>query len=498
MSGNLLLICDPSSYPTADSDVAGFYKAVAASSTTSWHVSSSALASSTAESTLPAVRLPQPLYQADFLQLDSRSPTALPLNEISAAFCRTLKPFRDGYLNRLQSLEPSLRFLNRPSSKKRQMEAVFLNEVAGSFTPPTLCSCDPETIERFIADHGTVVAKRNNSTQAQGVFRIQRTTSGWITDHVHETERADTSLPQLLKALQQGSEEPLQFSRFLRGTTAGDKRVVVVDGTILGAFRRRSKHGHWVNNRAAGGDCVADTIGDDERIAIASTWPTYRAMGLRILGYDFLKNDCGRWCVSEINAGNVGGFMRLDALYQSNAMAHLLAWIQDFSERPSALKVRPAQTSDHAAIAWIYQQAIDAGGITMDDRRFGSEDVALKQAGGDPRELLLVAEDRNEVVGWGELKRYSDRAGYQYTAETSVYVHQSERSRGIGSSIQRQLIQRAKQQGDCHLVAKVVASNPDSVAFHQQHGYRIVGTQQRIGQLRNTWFDVVILELNLR
>ena len=71
-------------------------------------------------------------------------------------------------------------------------------------------------------------------------------------------------------------------------------------------------------------------------------------------------------------------------------------------------------------------------------------------------------------------------------------------SRGIGSAIQRQLIQQARQQGDCHLVAKVVASNSDSVEFHQRHGYRIVGTQQRIGKLRNTWFDVVILELNLR
>ena len=497
MSKDLLLICDPCSYPTADSDVAAFYRA-ATNETTTWHVSASALASFKTGRTIPAIRLPQRLHHADFTQLDRGTTTDLPLTQISAAFCRTLKPFQEGYLDRLQRLESSLRFLNRPSSKKRQMEAVFLNEVAGAFTPPTLCSHDPEVIERFIADQGTVVAKRSNSTQAQGVYRIQRTTSGWTTDHAREPERRDTSLPELLKALQLGHQEPLQFSRFLRGTTAGDKRVVVVDGTILGAFRRRSSRGHWVNNRAAGGLCTADTIGDDERIAIAETWPQYRAMGLRILGYDFLMNDGGRWCISEINAGNVGGFKRLDALSQTNAMGQLLSWIQAFAERPEALRLRPATASDHAAIAWIYQQAIDAGGITMDDRRFGPEDVALKRIDHHPRDLLLVAEKRDEVVGWGELKRYSNRAGYQYTAETSVYVHQSEQGRGIGSAIQRQLIQHARQQGDCHLVAKVVACNPDSVAFHQRHGYRIVGTQQRIGQLRNTWFDVVILELNLR
>ena len=59
------------------------------------------------------------------------------------------------------------------------------------------------------------------------------------------------------------------------------------------------------------------------------------------------------------------------------------------------------------------------------------------------------------------------------------------------------LIQQACDQGDRHLVAKVVASNPDSVRFHQRLGFSIVGTQHRIGHLGDDWFVGVLLVLQL-
>lgn len=496
MNPDLLLISDPSQYPSADADVVAFYRAAADFGIPVWHVSPQNLPLDGSEG-IEAIAVPRDLSHQTFLSLNRRPTTSLPLQAFGSAFCRTLKPFPKGHLQTLEHLEASLRFLNRPSSKQRQMEAQFLPEIAGPFLPPMICSRDTASIERFIDLHGSVVAKRSNSTQAQGVFRIQKTPSGWSMDHCSHPCRSSSSLKALLSDINQGDDHPLQIARFLNGTSVGDKRVIVVDGTILGAFRRRSANGHWVNNLAAGGHCSSDVVGDCERTAIDATWPTYQAMGLRVLGYDFLRNDDGGWCISEINAGNVGGFSRLDQLNGAGAMHYLLQWITEQTQRASTVAIRTARSTDHAAIAWIYQQAVDAGNITMDQGRFGAQDITLKRVGASPRDVLLVAENRDEVVGWAELRRYSARAGYDKTAETSIYVHRSEQGRGIGCALLKALIQQACDQGDRHLVAKVVASNPESVRFHQRLGFSIVGTQHRIGRLGDNWFDVVILERQL-
>ncbi|MGC6483436.1 MAG: GNAT family N-acetyltransferase [Synechococcus sp.] len=496
MNPGLLLISEPSHYPSATADVSVFYRAAANSDIPVWHVPPQNLPLDASQG-VEAIAVPRDLNHQVFLGLNHQPTTTLPLQTFGSAFCRTLKPFPPEHLQTLERLEASLQFLNRPSSKRRQMEAQFLPEIAGPFLPPMINSRDTASIERFIDLHGSVVAKRGNSTQAQGVFRIQKTPSGWSMDHCSRPCRNSPSLEALLTEIKQGDDQPLQIVRFLSGTSAGDKRVLVVDGTILGAFRRRSNNGHWVNNLAVGGLCSTDSVGDCERMAIDATWPIYQAMGLRVLGYDFLRNDDGGWCISEINAGNIGGFSRLDQLNGAGAMQHLLKWISEQSQRASNVIIRAARETDHAAIAWIYQQAVDAGCITMDRGRFGAQDITLKHAGASPRDILLVAEKRDEVVGWAELRRYSPRAGYDATAETSIYVHRSEQGRGIGNTLLKSLIQQASDQGDRHLVAKVVASNPDSVRFHQRLGFSIVGTQHRIGHLNGNWFDVVILERQL-
>jgi len=494
MSCGLLLICDPSKYTSLDADVSQFYRAAA--NRTDWKVWHMPCHWVGLHPTgkLPGIPLPFPLEHSKFLKLDQEISTTLEPLKIQAAFCRTLKPFPDGYLQRLQIMERSLRFLNRPSSKIRQLEPAFQAEVAGTFMPPTLTSRDPDNIANFIAEHGTVVAKRGNSTQAQGVFRIRRSGSQLSTDHAIMPARVDADLSTLLPVLQNSKKDPLQFMRYLPGTQAGDKRILVVAGCILGAFRRRSISGHWVNNVAHDGICTADSIGEYEREAIEATWPSYAAMGLNVLGYDFLLDEQNHWRISEINAGNVGGFARLDSLTGNRAMKTFLDWIEDFSQRQRLVELRPARMSDHAAISWIYQQAIETGQITMDDLRCTSVAVRDKHTAMGDRESLLVAADHDEVLGWGELKLYSPRAGYTTTAETSVYINQAEQRRGIGKHLQQALMQQARQRGFRHLVAKILSSNPESISFHKRFGYRVVGTQHRIGLVRGTWHDVVILE----
>ena len=110
---------------------------------------------------------------------------------------------------------------------------------------------------------------------------------------------------------------------------------MVVDGEIYGSYLRRSKSGHWVNNVSADGECTLVDISIEERDAIAHTVGHYQRMGLHTLGYDFLMDDDGTWRISEINAGNIGGFARLELLTGRPVMDRFIGWLLDFASRPN-------------------------------------------------------------------------------------------------------------------------------------------------------------------
>ncbi|MEL7225972.1 MAG: hypothetical protein AAGL17_14255, partial [Cyanobacteria bacterium J06576_12] len=86
------------------------------------------------------------------------------------------------------------------------------------------------------------------------------------------------------------------------------------------------------------------------------------------------------------------------------------------------LKVRTAEDRDYEAIAAIYNEAIAQGGITMDTQPYTPQKVQTIARNMGGREALLVGEHEGQIIGWGKLQRYSDRTGYRFCCETSVYL----------------------------------------------------------------------------
>src|SRR5216117_2225879 len=48
---------------------------------------------------------------------------------------------------------------------------------------------------------------------------------------------------------------------------------------------------------------------------------------------------------------------------------------------------------------------------------------------------VTVAEVNGEVVGWGSLSKFRDRAAYDGSVEASVYIHQDHHRRGLGRAL---------------------------------------------------------------
>ncbi len=183
--------------------------------------------------------------------------------------------------------------------------------------------------------------------------------------------------------------------------------------------------------------------------------------------------------------------------------------------RPDDLEIRDATPDDAAAIAEIYNASIAAGGATMDQELKSAADIRAQIAAFDRRETILVLEQvdgvapegrqrdvapegrQRNTLGWGVIKKYSDRAGYRFCCETAVYLRRDLTGRGLGTRIKLAVIERCRRYGYHHLVARIQASNVASIEYNKKLGYEVVGTQRQIGYAGGRWQDIVILQLVL-
>jgi phosphinothricin acetyltransferase len=66
-----------------------------------------------------------------------------------------------------------------------------------------------------------------------------------------------------------------------------------------------------------------------------------------------------------------------------------------------------------------------------------------------------------EVVGWGSLSKFRDRAAYDPTVEASVYIRHDHHREGLGELLLRDLIRRARELGYHSLIGGASAESLD-------------------------------------
>jgi L-amino acid N-acyltransferase YncA len=161
------------------------------------------------------------------------------------------------------------------------------------------------------------------------------------------------------------------------------------------------------------------------------------------------------------------------------------------------LLLRTANFADTQSVADIYNQYIKNGLSTMDRELKTADDIQSWLESFSDRETLLVLEKNDQIIGWGIIKKYSEREGYRYACETAVYLDAGEVGQGYGTFIKKAIIERCREMDYHHLVAKIFSDNKGSIVYNQKLGYEIVGEQKEIGERNGEWMNVTIMQLLL-
>ena len=110
----------------------------------------------------------------------------------------------------------------------------------------------------------------------------------------------------------------------------------------------------------------------------------------------------------------------------------------------------------------------------------------------------LICRVNGVAAGYGYAAPHRTRAGYQWSAETSIYVHPDYHRRGIAAAIYHALFDLLREQGYYNIFVGVTAPNVDSVRFHTAMGFVRSGAYQASMYKFGQWHDVHWMHKSLR
>ena len=158
------------------------------------------------------------------------------------------------------------------------------------------------------------------------------------------------------------------------------------------------------------------------------------------------------------------------------------------------VSIRRATPADAPAIAAIYNHEVENETSTFDLVPRSAQDQLDWQNAREGAFGVFVAELGGEVVGFGALSPYKERAAYRPTVEDSVYVRRDLGGRGIGKALLTAVIDLAAASGFHSVMARIEASGTASRALHASCGFREVGVEVEVGRKFNRWIDMVLMQ----
>ncbi len=225
--------------------------------------------------------------------------TAQPLHKLDAILMRKDPPFDMEYIYATYILEQAERegtlVVNHPRSLRDANEKVFTARFP-QCTPPTLISRDAAQIRSFINTHGETILKPLEGMGGASIFK---------------TAPNDPNTSVIIETLTDHGHRFAMAQRFIPEISAGDKRILLVDGTpVPYALARIPAKGELRGNLAAGGSGVGVELTERDYWICEQVADTLREMGLLFVGLDVIGD-----YLTEINVTSPTCIRELDKQY---------------------------------------------------------------------------------------------------------------------------------------------------------------------------------------
>lgn len=220
-------------------------------------------------------------------------PQRILLQTMDVVLLRQDPPFDMNYITTTHLLERiggKTLVINDPNWVRNSPEKIFVTEFP-DLMPETLITRDVNEVNAFRAEFGDIIVKPLYGNGGAGVFLLTKD---------------DKNLGSLLEMFNVLYPEPFVVQRYLADVSAGDKRIILIDGEAVGAINRVAAKTDARSNMHIGGRAEKTELTKRDREICERIGPSLKQRGLLLVGIDVIGN-----YMTEINVTSPTGIREL-------------------------------------------------------------------------------------------------------------------------------------------------------------------------------------------
>ena len=165
------------------------------------------------------------------------------------------------------------------------------------------------------------------------------------------------------------------------------------------------------------------------------------------------------------------------------------------------IKIRTAAPDDAEEILKIYAPYVENTAISFEYEVPGLEEFRGRIENTLKKYAYLVAEIDGKIAGYAYAAPFKARAAYGWSVETTIYLDEAQKNRGIGKKLYQALEDVSRAQNILNLNACIAWPETEeeclqmnSPSFHEHMGYRLVGKFHRCGYKFDRWYHMIWME----
>lgn len=152
--------------------------------------------------------------------------------------------------------------------------------------------------------------------------------------------------------------------------------------------------------------------------------------------------------------------------------------------------LRPAQPDDAEALLGIYAPFVEHTAITFEYQIPTIDEFSRRIATVLTQLPWIVGEMDGQIKAYAYAARHRERAAYQWSVETSVYVHPHFQRQGAARALYEALLDLLRRQGYYNAYAGITLPNSKSEQFHRSMGFSPIGIYYNVGYKLGQWHSV--------
>ena len=159
--------------------------------------------------------------------------------------------------------------------------------------------------------------------------------------------------------------------------------------------------------------------------------------------------------------------------------------------------IRPVKLTDAEQLANIYNYYILNSIATFEEEIISDEEMAKRIQKITKKYPFILFEENDKILGYAYGSEFHTRVAYNKTVESSVYLREQQKGKGLGSRLYDELIYQLREMEFHSVVVLVSLPNEASVALHEKFKFKKVAELEQVGYKFAKWINVGYWQLIL-